>query len=423
MYVQSPNTEKDDQTEAYQSTIVYFVENKVNSIGLRIPLPFFNYTLKNALKIKELEILYKESDAVAVRVIEKIPIDDITASSAIAFVDGNQPSSPGTITAGTAIDIDGIQGGIRKGETIVGDGIPALTTITDFTPTDPSSPIAGTIKLSNDIPSPGLTNNTFLTIGDINYFTYNYKSTKPTTTLPESELVRVYDKVPLKALAQEVAGNRVMYGNFVNKLTPPIALDYNVVCNEKSDFDVNEVSAIYIGPATTYSAGANISIQTTKLFVPPAGLFPDMVISSNDPSVYIPVGTTVVTTNNNAQTVSVNSTVLSASTTTEIFLSFVSDSIPIGAVITGTGVSVGTTVVNYDPITNKVIASAAVSVSAGQDLAFSVAGSVNAIITLSNDVTFPLGTAPSPVALIFNPGGDVLNTTSKIEYPSRFCFI
>ena len=418
MYVQSPNTEKDDQTEAYQSTIVYFVENKVNSIGLRIPLPFFNYTLKNALKIKELEILYKESDAVAVRVIEKIPIDDITASSAIAFVDGNQPSSPGTITAGTAIDIDGIQGGIRKGETIVGDGIPALTTITDFTPTDPSSPIAGTIKLSNDIPSPGLTNNTFLTIGDINYFTYNYKSTKPTTTLPESELVRVYDKVPLKALAQEVAGNRVMYGNFVNKLTPPIALDYNVVCNEKSDFDVNEVSAIYIGPATTYSAGANISIQTTKLFVPPAGLFPDMVISSNDPAVYIPVGTTVVTTNNNAQTVSVNSTVLSASTTTEIFLSFVSDSIPIGAVITGTGVSVGTTVVNYDPITNKVIASAAVSVSAGQDLAFSVAGSVNAIITLSNDVTFPLGTAPSPVALIFNPGGDVLNTTSKIEYPS-----
>jgi len=418
MYVQSPNTEKDDQTEAYQSTIVYFVENKVNSIGLRIPLPFFNYTLKNALKIKELEILYKESDAVAVRVIEKIPIDDITASSAIAFVNGNQPSSPGTITAGTAINIDGIQGGIRKGEIIVGDGIPALTTITDFTPTDPSSPIAGTIKLSNDIPSPGLTNNTFLTIGDINYFTYNYKSTKPTTTLPESELVRVYDKVPLKALAQEVAGNRVMYGNFVNKLTPPIALDYNVVCNEKSDFDVNEVSAIYIGPATTYSAGANISIQTTKLFVPPAGLFPDMVISSNDPAVYIPVGTTVVTTNNNAQTVSVNSTVLSASTTTEIFLSFVSDSIPVGAVITGTGVSVGTTVVNYDPITNKVIASAAVSVSAGQDLAFSVAGSVNAIITLSNDVTFPLGTAPSPVALIFNPGGDVLNTTSKIEYPS-----
>ena len=415
MYEQAPNTLKDDQKEAYQSTIVYFVENKVNSIGLRIPLPFFNYTIQDALKIKELEILYKESDSLAVRVIDKIPINDIASSAAIAFINGNQS---GTITAGTAINIDGIRGGIKQGEIISGDGIPASTTITDFTPTDASSPIAGTIKLSNDIPAPGLTDNTFLTIGDINYFTYNYKSTKPTTTLPESELVRVYDKVPLKALAQEVAGNRVMYGNFVNKLTPPTALDYNVICSEKADFDINQVTAVYIGPAATYLAGSNINIQTSKLLTPPAGLFPDMVISSNDPAVYIPVGTTVVTTNNNAQTVSVNSTVLSASTTTEIFLSFVSDSIPVGAVITGTGVSVGTTVVNYDLITNKVIASAAVSVSAGQDLAFSVAGSVNATITLSNDITFPVGTALSPVALVFSAGGDVLNTTSKIEYPS-----
>ena len=415
MYEQAPNTLKDDQKEAYQSTIVYFVENKVNSIGLRIPLPFFNYTIQDALKIKELEILYKESDSLAVRVIDKIPINDIASSAGIAFINGNQS---GTITAGTAINIDGIRGGIKQGEIISGDGIPASTTITDFTPTDASSPIAGTIKLSNDIPAPGLTDNTFLTIGDINYFTYNYKSTKPTTTLPESELVRVYDKVPLKALAQEVAGNRVMYGNFVNKLTPPTALDYNVICSEKADFDINEVTAVYIGPAATYLAGSNINIQTTKVLSPPAGLFPDMVISCNDPGVYIPSGTTIVTTDNNFQAVSVNSTVLSNSTTTEIFLSFVSGSIPIGANITGVGVPAGTTVVNYNSTNNSVIASAAVSVSAGQDLAFSVAGSVNATITLSNDITFPVGTALSPVALVFSAGGDVLNTTSKIEYPS-----
>ena len=415
MYTQAPNTVKDDQTETYQSTIVYFVENKVNSIGLRIPLPFFNYTLQNALKIKELEILYKESDSLAVRVIEKIPISDIASSAAIAFINGNQS---GTITAGTAINIDGIQGGIKQGETILGDGIPALTTITEFTPTDASSPIAGTIKLSNDVPAPGLTDNTFLTIGDINYFTYNYRSTKPTTTLPESELVRVYDKVPLKALAQEVAGNRVMYGNFVNKLTPPIALDYNVICSEKADFDVNEVTAVYIGPAANYSAGSNINIQISKTLNPPAGLFPDMVISCNDPGVYIPAGTTIVTTNNNGQTVSTNATVLNASTTTEIFLSFVSGSIPIGANISGAGVPGGTTVVSYNSTNNSVVASAAVNVTAAQSLGFFDSGSVSAIITLSNDITFPIGTAPSPVALIFTAGGDILNTTSKIEYPS-----
>ena len=418
MYELAPNTPKDDQTETYQSTIVYFAENKVNSIGLRIPLPFFNYTLQNALKIKELEILYKESDSLAVRVIEKIPINDITSSAAIAFVNGNQPSTPGVITAGTAINIDGIQGGIKQGETILGDSIPALTTITDFTPTDASSPIAGTIKLSKDIPSPGLTDNTFLTIGDINYFTYNYRSTKPTTTLPESELVRVYDKVPLKALAQEVAGNRVMYGNFVNKLTPPTALDYNVICSEKADFNINEVTAIYIGSAATYSAGSNINIQLSKNLTPPDGLFPDMVISCNDPGVYIPAGTTIVTTNNNGQTVSINATVLNASTTTEIFLSFVSGSIPIGATITGAGVPGSTTVVNYNSTNNSVIASAAVNVSAAQNLSFFDSGSVNATITLSNDVTFPLGTVPSPVALVFTAGGDILNTTSRIEYPS-----
>jgi hypothetical protein len=415
MYEQAPNTLKDDQKEAYQSTIVYFVENKVNSIGLRIPLPFFNYTIQDALKIKELEILYKESDSLAVRVIDKIPINDIASSAAIAFINGNQS---GTITAGTAISIDGIRGGIKQGEIISGDGIPASTTITDFTPTDTSSPIAGTIKLSNDIPAPGLTDNTFLTIGDINYFTYNYKSTKPTTTLPESELIRVYDKVPLKALAQEVSGNRVMYGNFVNKLTPPTALDYNVICSEKTDFNVNEVTAVYIGPASTYLAGSNINIQTTKVLSPPAGLFPDMVISCNDPGVYIPSGTTIVTTDNNFQVVSVNSTVLSDSTTTEIFLSFVSGSIPIGANITGVGVPAGTTVVNYNSTNNSVIASAAVNVTAAQNLSFSNSGSTNATITLSNDITFPIGTALSPVALVFSAGGDVLNTTSKIEYPS-----
>ena len=73
-----------------------------------------------------------------------------------------------------------------------------------------------------------------------------------------------------------------MYGNFVNKLTPPTALDYNVICSAKADFNVNEVTAVYIGPAATYSAGSNINIQITKNLTPPDGLFPDMVISCND---------------------------------------------------------------------------------------------------------------------------------------------
>ena len=418
MYELAPNTPKDDQTEAYQSTIVYFVENKVNSIGLRIPLPFFNYTLGDALKIKEVEILYKESDAVAVKRIEVIPIDNITSSSGIAFVNGSQPSPAGVIPAGTNINIDGIQGGIKVGQSIQGNSIPALTTITNFIPSDTAN--AGTIQLSNAILSPGLDNDSFLTVGDINYFTYNYESTKPTTTLPESELVRVYDKVPLKALAQEVAGNRVMYGNFVNRLTPPLSLDYNVLCNDKADFNINEVTAVYIGAAATYTAGSNISINVTKTFTPPSGLFAGMIISSNSPGVFIPAGTTVVSTTNSGQNVSTSGTAETASTTTSIQLSFVNGSIPIGASVgsPNAGIPAGTTVVSYDASTLTVVVSAAVNISADQDLTFILTGTTAAIVTLSNDVTFPLGTTPAPVALVFDPGGDVINTTSKIEYPN-----
>ena len=45
-------------------------------------------------------------------------------------------------------------------------------------------------------------------------YTYEYKSTLPFKTLPEDQVTRVYDNVPIKAKAQEIAGNRIMYGNF-----------------------------------------------------------------------------------------------------------------------------------------------------------------------------------------------------------------
>jgi len=41
-----------------------------------------------------------------------------------------------------------------------------------------------------------------------------YNSEKPKITLPENQLIRVYDEVPKTAIAQEIVGNRVVYGNF-----------------------------------------------------------------------------------------------------------------------------------------------------------------------------------------------------------------
>ena len=148
-----------DEEQTFASTVVGFAENKVNKIDLFIPLPDAGNNIENSYKIKELDIIYKESDALAVQVVETLIVDEISTEAG-----------------------------------------------------------------AND------------------YFVYSYVSTKPYKTLPESELIRVYDKVPVKALSQEVAGNRVIYGNFQDKHTPPPSLDYQVAANQKLDVAANSSS-------------------------------------------------------------------------------------------------------------------------------------------------------------------------------------
>lgn len=52
-------------------------------------------------------------------------------------------------------------------------------------------------------------------------YTYKYLSSNPKSTLAENQLVRVYDKAPLKALSQEFVGNRVVYGNYEENIEIP----------------------------------------------------------------------------------------------------------------------------------------------------------------------------------------------------------
>ena len=46
-------------------------------------------------------------------------------------------------------------------------------------------------------------------------YVYTFASNKIFTLLPESEILRLYDNVPLKAKAQTLMGNRLVYGNYV----------------------------------------------------------------------------------------------------------------------------------------------------------------------------------------------------------------
>ena len=149
----------EDMQNAYRSTVVQFMENKVNQIGLRVQLPFIGDDLINALKLKELQILYKESDAQAIQVVDTIPASTVAA-------------------------------------------------------------VAGSTSI----------------------FEYMYNSTKPFQTLPGDEIVRVYDKIPVKALGQEIISNRIVYSNFQTKHSPPSSIDYNVNVTPKSTFNIDDPS-------------------------------------------------------------------------------------------------------------------------------------------------------------------------------------
>ena len=89
---------------------------------------------------------------------------------------------------------------------------------------------------SIDYNEPFLNNSadTWTSVNNSNILTYNYQSRKPFRTLPTNQTIRVYDKVPVKALAQETAGNRIIYGNFKDKYTSPEFLDYIVGVGPKS---------------------------------------------------------------------------------------------------------------------------------------------------------------------------------------------
>ena len=152
----------------------------------------------------------RDRDGVAVNVIDTIPVSRIANQSGITGV-----VNPGAGPA-TSFTITNLTGTPRIGS-IVTDN---LGQITDF-PTLLSIDSAGTITLSS---TQTLALNTVLTFGEANIFEYEYESKKPYKVLPEADLLRTYDKVPVKALSQEIISNRVVYGNFQDKHTPPASL-------------------------------------------------------------------------------------------------------------------------------------------------------------------------------------------------------
>ena len=150
--------------------------------------------------------------------------------------------------------------------------------VTAFDPTDPNNPSSGG-DITVDI-AQTLVDDVILNVNNPDYFVFDYQSKKPYKTLPEADIIRVYDKVPVKALAQEISGNRVIYGNFQDKHTPPEFLNYNVSVSQKSDFDLKttmaQVQGTFTGTTITIKAGLTLpNVGDFVTLVTGSGIIPE----------------------------------------------------------------------------------------------------------------------------------------------------
>ena len=59
-------------------------------------------------------------------------------------------------------------------------------------------------------------------------FEYTYRSQDPFRTLTSDQLTRVYDAVPRRAKSQEIAGGRLVYGNYLENYDLPANFDFSV---------------------------------------------------------------------------------------------------------------------------------------------------------------------------------------------------
>ncbi len=398
----------DDQADAYRSTVVYFVENKVDDITLKIPLPFNNFDIQNNLKITEVDILYKEAQGLAVKVVDTIPIVDVSNSAGFFTVTSNS-----TVGGVSEFIASNIQGGVPVGGFVTGSGVTGKPKVTEFIPTNPNNPSeGGTVKI--DLNEASVSSGTVLQVNDVTYFDYNYQSKKPFKTLPSDSLTRVYDKTPVKAFAQEISGNRVIYANYQDKHTPPEFLNYNVSVSSKSEFNLNKNEATYNSGSRTIDAGQPLDIDLAS----GSSFYPGNLLSSNTPGVVIPPDTLVSSTNNNGEGVNVSgiSTFGTPSSST-ILLNNTSGFIPVGADVFKNGVALGITVASIQFQTQFEVSltlSNSTFFAAGDIFTFTLSSKTEAVISLNKEVTLPSGV----VDLDFEPESDVTNTTSVVEYPN-----
>jgi hypothetical protein len=172
--------------EIYKKGIVDIMQNRINQVELRIPIPNKDEfsttdpgsTYTNPYHIKEIEILLKESDGISFKLVKTLKISELQSSDIESY----------------------------------------------------------TIRPRADFPS-----------SSTQYYRqvvkYTYNSSEPYQVLSENQVNRVYDQVPLLAKALDVSGSRVIFGNYVENYAYPTdssgkkGMNYTVQTVTKGDVD------------------------------------------------------------------------------------------------------------------------------------------------------------------------------------------
>jgi len=203
------NSDVVDMDNAYKSTILNWFENNTENIILKTPMPYSKPAdVVSKLLITDIDLLYKESDALAVKVLDTIDVSLIPNQTV------NFPYMP-------------------------------------F-----KDPVNGDYSSY--------------------YYSYDYASSKPYKTLPSNQTTRVYDKVPIKALAQELIGNRVVYGNYVDKHSSPASIPFSALVDKKKPYNTNFAQYPY------HNLKQNRTYQVGFVLADRYGRQSDVILSSYD---------------------------------------------------------------------------------------------------------------------------------------------
>jgi len=324
-------------------TKVDIMQNAYNKVIMRIPVPRADEflggvnpgtTYANDFNIDKVQILLKESDGLAVKMVDEIQVEDIevifgsyyipiaastitvdgalsnvnsTTNKDLVFDTKATATINGSGQTGTTFTIDNISGTINIGDRMMASNYQSTTqgavvvkvtsisgntvkfntannfaladnTVLKFIPNveigwiidNLATSITGTegylyitdVKLVNNTGSPVLTMNKGISIADgaslvvkqvywRQHVQYEYNSEKPYKVLPEKQLLRVSDKTPVRAKAQEIVGNRLVYGNITQGYDLPLddnnrkGIDYTIGDQVKSESEYNSNTGIF----------------------------------------------------------------------------------------------------------------------------------------------------------------------------------